>query len=104
LATKQLAQLAARKAAKKVAEAAAPAMVKLKPATCPGAVNRDARAVARPGTCSAVAPARIAAQKNRVQETTCSRTSRTVSKSEVLAIADKRFDLPQRNSQAFKSV
>jgi sRNA-binding protein len=32
LATKQLAQLAARKAAKKAAEAAAPAMVKPKPA------------------------------------------------------------------------
>jgi sRNA-binding protein len=35
LATKQLAQLAARKAAKKAAEAAAPAVVKPKPAPAP---------------------------------------------------------------------
>jgi sRNA-binding protein len=60
LATKQLAQLAARNAAKKAAEAAALAVVKPK-RPCPGAANQNAGAIARPRACSAVAPARIAA-------------------------------------------
>ena len=57
LAAKQLAKLAERKAAKKVAKPAAPAAV-LKPKPCPDAANPDARAIARPRACSAVAPAR----------------------------------------------
>jgi hypothetical protein len=55
LATKRLMQLAALKAAKKPAEAAAPAAVKPKPA---------APRAARPSACSAVAPARIAAPRS----------------------------------------
>ena len=69
LAAKQLAKLAARKAAKKVAKPAAPAAVK--PKARPGAANRDARAIARPSACSAVAPARIIARF--LQEKPCPR-------------------------------
>jgi sRNA-binding protein len=56
LATKQLAQLVARKAGKNVAKPASPAA-----GPCPGIANQNAGAIARPGACSAVAPARIAA-------------------------------------------
>jgi len=62
LAARRLAELSARKAAKKAENIAWPAVVKSK---CPHATRRDARAIARPSACSAVAPARIAALQSR---------------------------------------
>jgi hypothetical protein len=60
LATKQLAQLVARKPEKKPATPAAVQPGSPAPAPPPETPER----IAQPGACSAVAPARIAAQKN----------------------------------------
>jgi len=61
LATKQLAQLAARKAAKKAAEAAAPAVVKPKHAPAPAPPTKTPQQLRDRVRAALVAPARIAA-------------------------------------------
>jgi sRNA-binding protein len=57
LAARRLAELSARKAAKKAENIAWPAVVKSK---CPHATRRDARAIARPGACLTPAAERVA--------------------------------------------